>query len=191
VVLKPNDKANADSNFRYFLESRDKFDEVNRSRFGTVRARMLYVMSAAYDPASNSIYTITVPNQFAKRMVVSRFDRKDFMLSEEFLPTLAKGAGLALAKDRSLGEYAVTGMTVVNGQLYAISAAHSALLTIDLATHRVLAIHAIPGLVQPVGLAAKGDELYILGADRSVSIVGRPMVRDTVSTTVSDSTAKP
>ena len=51
VVLEPSDKADADANFRYFLESFDRFDEVARSRFGTVRARMMYVMSAAFDPA--------------------------------------------------------------------------------------------------------------------------------------------
>jgi disulfide bond formation protein DsbB len=191
VVLKPNDKANADSNFRYFLESRDKFDEVNRSRFGTVRARMLYIMSAAYDPASNSVYTITVPTERVKRMVVSRFDRKDFTLSEEFVPTLAKDAGVALAKDRSLGEYAITGLTVVGGQLYAVSAAYSALLTLDLATHRVLAVHSIPGLVRPVGMAAKGDDLYILGDDRTVSIIGRPIPRLETAPAAGDSTRRP
>jgi disulfide bond formation protein DsbB len=180
VVLRPSDTANADANFRYFLESRGKFDEVTRSRFGTVRARMLYVMSAAYDPASHSLYTVTVPNNVSRRMVVSRFDRRDFMLSEEFVPTLGTGAGLSLIKDRSLGEYMVTGTTVVGGQLYAISAAYGALLTIDLATHRVVGANVIPGVRRPVGLAAKGDDLFILSDDRSLSIVARPIVSASV-----------
>lgn len=179
VVLKPSDTANADSNFRYFLASRDKFTEVNRSRFGTVRARMFYVMSAAYDPASNSIYTITVPNNVGKRLVVSRFDRRDFVLSEEFVPTLGKDAGLSLAKDRSLGEYMITGAAVVGGQLYAVSAAFSTLLTLDLATHRVIAAHTIPGLTRPVGLAAKADDLYVLGHDGTITVVGRPIAGPT------------
>lgn len=173
VVLKPNAKAHADSNFRYFLESRDQFDEIARSRFGTVRARMLYIMSAAYDVASNSIYTITVPSNFVKRMVVSRFDRRDMMLSEEFVPTLAKNAGLTLGEDRSLGEYMITGAAVADGQLYAISAAHSTLLTLDLATHRIVAAHAVPGLKNPVGLAARGPDLYILGQDGTVTVIAR------------------
>ena len=171
VVLKPNDKANADSNYRYFLESRDQFDEVTRSRFGTVRARLLYTMSAAYDVASNSIYTLTVPNHLVQRLVVSRFDRKDMTLSEEFVPTLAKDAGLALGKDRSLGEFMVTGAAIADGRMYAISAAFSTLLTIDLATHRVIAAHTIAGLTQPIGIAIKGDDLYILGADRTVTVL--------------------
>jgi disulfide bond formation protein DsbB len=176
VVLTPSDSAKADDNFRYFRESADKFDEVNRSRFGTVRARMFYILSAAYDPASNSIYTITVPNNIAKRMIVSRFDRKDFTLSEEFVPTLDKSAGLSLGADRSLGEYTISGATVVGGQLFAISASYGTLLTLDLATHRIMAAHTIGGLTRPVGIAAKGDDLYILGDDLSVTVVGRPAI---------------
>lgn len=176
VVLKPNEKANADSNFRFFLESRDQFDEVARSRFGTVRARMLYIMSAAYDIKSNSIYTITVPSNLVKRMVVSRFDRRDMMLSEEFVPTLAGNSGLTLGEDRSLGEYLITGATVADGQLYAISAAHSTLLTLDLATHRIVAAAVVPGLERPVGLAVRGPDLYILSQDGTVTVVARPAV---------------
>ncbi len=174
VVLTPSDSANADDNFRYFLESPDKFREVNRSRFGTVRARMQYISSTAYDPASNSIYTVTVPNRFVKRLVISRFDRRDLTLSEEYVPTL--DSALALGEDRSLGEYMVTGATVVDGRMYAISAAHRTLLILDLNSHRVVAAYVISGLSAPVGIAAKGAELYILGADGSVTVVPRPVV---------------
>ena len=174
VVLKPNDKANADSNFRYFLESRDKFDEVSRGRFGTVRARMLYIMAAAYDAASNAVYTVTVPNNRVKRLVVSRFDRKDLTLSEEFVPTLSADAGLTLAPKRALDEYFVTGAAIADGQLFALSAAYNTLLTIDLGTRQVVAAHVIPGLTHPTGMALKGDELYIVGEDGMLTVVLRP-----------------
>ena len=174
VVLTPNDKANADSNFRYFRSSRDRFDEVTRSRFGTVRARLLYIMSAAYDPASNAIYTVTVPNNLVKRMVVSRFDRRDMTLDEEFVPTLANDVGLALRTDRSLGEFMVTGATIAGGQLYAVSASYGVVLTIELATHRVIAAYAVPGLSRPVGIACRRDELVILSDDGTVTTVARP-----------------
>ena len=173
VVLEPSDKADAQANFRFFVESFDRFEERARSRFGTVRARMMYVMSAAYDPASNSIYTVTVPNNKVKRLIVSRFDRNDMTLSEEFAPTLAKDAGLALAGKLTLNDYYVTGAAIAGGRMYAISAAFSTLLTIDLATHAVVAARTIPGLVRPVGIAAKGDELYILGESGRVWAAGR------------------
>jgi len=173
VVLRENDKANAAANYRYFLESFDKFDEISRSRFGTVRARMMYTMSAAFDPATRSIYTITVPNAKVKRLVVSRFDAGDMTLSEEFVPKVSGAAGLSLQPTRSVDEFYVTGVTVANGRLYAVSAAYSTLLAIDLASHEVVEARAIPGLERPVGLALKGDEFYVLGEDGTVTITSR------------------
>jgi hypothetical protein len=175
VVLKENDTADADRNFRFFLESFDRFDEVSRSRFGTVRARMMYTMSAAFDPATKSIYTLTVPNTKVKRLIVSRFDRRDMTLSEEFSPTLAANAGLTLSGEkRSLDELYVTGAAVADGRLYAISAAHGVLLTIDLASHAVVAAHAVAGAGRPVGLAIKGGDIYLVDADGAVRVVSRP-----------------
>jgi disulfide bond formation protein DsbB len=175
VVLRENDAANADKNFRFFLESFDKFDEVSRSRLGTVRARMMYTMSLAFDPATKSIYTVTVPNAKVKRLVVSRFDRRDLTLSEEFMPTIAAESGLRLTSDkRSLDEYYVTGATVDGGHLYALSAAFGTVLTIDLATHSVVAAHAIAGLDRPVGLTIKGDDFYIAGEGGTLAVVSRP-----------------
>jgi disulfide bond formation protein DsbB len=174
VVLEPTDKANADANFRYFLESFDKFDEVSRGRFGTVRARMMYSLAAAYDPAGGSIYTVTVPNNKVKRMIVSRFDRRDMTLSEEFAPSLAPGSGLALAGKRTLDEYYVTGAAIADGRLYAISEAFNTLLTIDLASHAVVGAYAIPALSKPTGIAVKGEELYIVGESGAVWVVAKP-----------------
>jgi Disulfide bond formation protein DsbB len=173
VIVRPSEKADAAANFRYFLESAGAFDEVSRSRFGTVRARMMYIQSAAYDPAARSIFTVTVPNSKVKRLVVSRFDRRDMTLSEEFSPTLAPDPGLALAPKRTLDELAVTGATVADGSLYMISAAYSTLLKMDLATRQVTAAWAVPGLVAPTGLAAKDAELYIMGSDGRVRVVER------------------
>jgi disulfide bond formation protein DsbB len=172
VVLRENDKADAAKNFRYFLESRDKFDEVSRGRFGTVRARMMYTMSVAFDPATNSLYTVTVPNAQVKRLVLSRFDGKDLTLSEEYMPVVAPG--LTLKKDRTVDQLYVTGAAVADGKLYAISVGASTLLTVDLATRTIVAAHAIPGLTRPVGIAVRGDDLYIAGEGGQVVIVARP-----------------
>jgi disulfide bond formation protein DsbB len=174
VVLREDDKADADGNFRYFLESFDRFSEVRRSRFGTVRARMMFTMSLAFDPASRSLYTVTVPNSKSKGMVVSRFDRRDLTLSEEFTPVLKPGAGPVLAGKRSLDEYYVTAATIENGRMYALSAAFSTLLTIDLATRQVVAAYAIPGLDRPTGVAVKGDSFYIVCQDGRVVTVTKP-----------------
>src|SRR3990172_7800987 len=47
LVLRETGKADVDLNYRYFLESPEAFEEVSRARFATLRAKMMYVMSAA------------------------------------------------------------------------------------------------------------------------------------------------
>ncbi|HEX9164600.1 MAG TPA: disulfide bond formation protein B [Gemmatimonadales bacterium] len=174
VVLRPNDQADGDANFRFFLESRDRFDEVTRGRFGTVRARLFYVMSAAYDPARNAVYTLTVPNNRARRLVISRFDRRDLTLSEEYSPALAPESGLALAPERTLDELVITGAAVAEGKLFAISAVDGTLLTIDLAGRHVVAAHAVAGLTRPTGVAIRGGDLYLVDDAGTVTVVARP-----------------
>jgi disulfide bond formation protein DsbB len=177
VILRENDQADAGGNFRYFLESFDRFDETSRSRLGTVRARMMYVMSLAFDPATNSLYTVTVPNAKVKQLVVSRFNPDDggsWMLSEEFALSFAPGSGLQPAGEKTiLKELYVTGAAVAGGRLFAISAAYGTLLTIDLTSHKAVAVHAIPGLSRPTGIAVKGNDFYIVNGNGVVSVVGR------------------
>ncbi len=170
VVLRENDQADAARNFRYFLESFDKFDEVSRSRFQTVRARMMYTMSLAFDPASQSIYTVTVPNRTTKRLVVSRFDRRDMTLSEEFVLAVAPDSGLEAGR-AWLDSLYVTGAAIHDGRLYALSAARSTLLTIDLATRAVVAAHEVSGLDRPAGLAVAGGDFYVACEDGTIVVV--------------------
>jgi hypothetical protein len=143
-----------------------------------VRARLFYTMSAAYDPASNSVFTISYPNNLVQRLIVSRFDRRDLLLSEEYAPTLSPTAGLVLGPKRTLGELAITGAAIADGKLFALSAAHGTLLTIDLGTRQVVAAQAIPGLVRPTGIAIKSSELYIVDEAGGLTVVARPPVHD-------------
>ena len=175
VVLREAERADPVKNYRFFLESFEAFDEVARSRFATVRSKLMYVMSVAYEPDTQSLYTVTVPNQQVHQLVVSRVDRRDMTLSEEFLPVLAQGSAVSLRPGkRSLNELYVTGATAADGRLYAISAAYGLLLTIDLASHALVAAYAVPGADRPTGLALKGEALYIVDEGGAVSVVARP-----------------
>ena len=175
VVLRENDKADAAANYRFFLASFDQFDEVSRSRFTTVRARMMYVMAAAFDPATGSVYTVTVPNARVKRLVVSRFDRRDMTLSEEFTPALLPGSALAFKPEKgSLDSFYASGAAFAGGRLYVISAAFGTLLTIDPQARTLVSAHAIQGLERPVGLAIKGSEAFIVDAYGGLTVVPLP-----------------
>lgn len=62
----------AAANFRYFLVP-GPFDEVRRGRFATVRARMMFVRSVAFDRASNAIFTISLkPGRSNRRALRGR-----------------------------------------------------------------------------------------------------------------------
>jgi disulfide bond formation protein DsbB len=171
VVLRESEEGGGiGRNFRYFLESYDDFDEVSRSRLATVRAKMMYVMSAAFDPSTSSLFTVTVPNARTRRLVVSRFDTTDMQLSEEFLPVIARDLPFAPADDsRPLDELYITAAAIADGQLYALSAAHSTLLTIDFTFRAVVSAHVIDDLRQPTGLAIKDGEFYILSTDATIT----------------------
>lgn len=173
VLLEENDAPDAGSNFRFFRQPSVGLYEAARGRFATVRARLSYVMSLAYDAGSDSFFTVTVPSRRHPALVVSRFSRSDMTLSEEFRPRLAAGLALAGAK-RSLDEYYVTGLAAAEGRLYALSAAYATVLVIDPARREVVAARAVPAPARPVGLAVKGQQLWLAGADGRVVVVDRP-----------------
>jgi len=125
---------------------------------------MNYVLSLAWDEGRQSIYTLALPNRPSPRVVISRFDRRDMTLSEEFLPTIGESSGLTVRKDRALDEYTVTAATVHDERLYALSAAYSTLLAIDPATHAIIAAYGLGGVERPVGIAFKGPALHVLDA---------------------------
>jgi disulfide bond formation protein DsbB len=173
ALLRADPEADEDYEWRHFLTTSGGVAEVRRSRLATLRAKQMYVLSAAYDPDADELVTVSVPSPRHQRMVISRFDRSDLLLSSEFLPRVAPDLTFA-GPDRSLAEYVVTGAVAADGMLYAVSAAHSTVLVLDLAARTVVAAHVIPGIEQPVGIALRGEEWLIAQADGRVAVVARP-----------------
>jgi disulfide bond formation protein DsbB len=177
VLLRPDPATDEDYEWRNFLETSGGITELRRSRFATVRARQMYVSSLAYDADARELVTVSVPSPRHQRMVVSRFDGRDFVLSSEFL--VRPGPEVAFsAPGRSLAEYVVTGATVVDQRLYAISPAYSTLLVIDLVSEAVTEAYGVPGIEDPVGLASRDGELLIAQADGRIAVVSRPGARE-------------
>lgn len=173
VLLRLDSLADADRLWRNFLATEGGVTELRRARFATVRARQMYVQSLAFDPIPQELVTVSVPSARHRRMVVSRFARGDLLLSSEFAPGLAVGLPLRGA-ERSLADYVVTGAAVADSLLYAISAAYSTLLVVDLDARIVRAAYAVPGLDRPTGLAARGGELFVAQADGRIAVIERP-----------------
>jgi len=174
ALLKPDPSADPIAEWRHFLETDGTVRELRLGRFATVRARQMYVLSLAFDPVARELITVSIPNPRHPQLVVSRFARRDFVLASEFEPTL--GSGLAFGgPDRALAEYVVTGAAVADGGLYAVSAARSTLLVIDLEANEVSAAYTLPDITNPVGLAVRDSELLVAQADGRIGVIDRPM----------------
>ncbi len=174
VLLRPVDRADPAREWRHYLETDGTVTELARARFATVRARQMYALALAYDSAAGELITVGIPSPRHRQLVVSRFDRSDLQLSSEFLPRPA--AGLALADpQRAVAEYVVTGAAVADGRLFAVSAAFSTLLVIDLPSRTITAAFALPGVSRPVGLAVRGPELLVAQADGRIAVFQRPL----------------
>jgi disulfide bond formation protein DsbB len=173
ALLQPVPHADEGVEWRHFLETDGQMSEVGLGRFQTVRAHQMYVLSLAFDPTVQELITVSVPNPRHHQLVVSRYARGDMVVSSEFEPTL--GPGLALAgPTRSLADYVVTGAAVADGRLYAVSAAYSTLLVIDLGNRTLRAAYRVPGLAHPVGLAVQGSDLLVAQADGRIGVLSRP-----------------
>jgi disulfide bond formation protein DsbB len=173
ALLAPDPGADDRAEWRHFLETDGQVAEVGLGRFQTVRAHQMYVLSLAFDPAARELITVSVPNPRHHQLVVSRFARRDLTLTSEFEPQLAAGLTLR-SPDRTPAEYEVTGAVVADGRLYAISAAYSTLLVVDLKDRALQAAYAVPGLAHPVGLAARDADLLVAQADGRVAVLRRP-----------------
>jgi disulfide bond formation protein DsbB len=173
AILTPDPQADPAREWRHFLSTDGGVRELRLGRFQTVRAHQMYVLSMAFDPDAREAVTVSIPNPRHRQLVVSRFARNDMVLSSEFEPEL--GSGLALAgPERALSEYVVTGADVADGKLYAISAAYSTLLVIDLARKEIQAAYGLAGLADPVGLAVLDTRILVAQADGRVAVVERP-----------------
>jgi hypothetical protein len=173
VLLTPDPGADPVREWRHFRATDGSVTEIRRGRFATVRARQMYALVLAHDPMADELITISIPSPRHPRLVVSRFDRDDLLLSSEFLPRPGPGLEPGVPA-RGLAEYVVTGAAVADGLLYAVSAAYSTLLVIDLETRSVTGAYAVPGLSGPVGLAVRGADLLVAQADRRIAVIPRP-----------------
>jgi len=66
---------------------------------------------------------------------------------------------------RSLDELVVSAATFHDGRFYALSAAFGTLVAINPETHAIVAAQALNSVDRPVGLAFKGETMYVVDAD--------------------------
>ena len=129
----------------------------------------------AFDRAASAIYTVgAAESAVARAWSVSRFDRGDMTLSSEFLPALEARPGLALGAGRTIDELYSTAATFHGGRLWALSAAYSTLVAIDVDHGRIVEAYGVPGVARPAGLAVRDGRFVVAAEDGTLTTVPIP-----------------
>lgn len=130
----------------------------NRPVMLTIRAKKQYILTLAKDPQSRFMYSLSVPNERVKNIILIKVDTKDNMLSGESVVT----AGIALKQGRDIKDYYVTAGDITGGKFLAYSKNYNTLLVIDLAEAKIIDAYAMPQIGDVSGMAIKGDSIFAL-----------------------------
>lgn len=169
VFFKEDAGRSKRENFPSFIEGLQNYSVTARGAYNTVRSRLFHTLSMAYLPENNSVYSVTVPDEKKQKLIISRFDRADNMLSEEFIPTVK--AGIELKDGKNIGNYYVTGLTAHNGDLYAVSKAFSQVLRIDPHKQQIVDVYQFNGIKNPQGITFNQDIMQILSYEDGKNIL--------------------
>ncbi|TYA31451.1 disulfide bond formation protein B [Aggregatibacter actinomycetemcomitans] len=169
VFFKEDANRTAKENYPSFIEGLNNYVVTARGAYNTVRSRLFHVLSMAYLPENNSIYTATVPNSKNQKLIISRFDKSDNILSEEFTPKVKKG--IALTEGKSIGDYYITGLTAYNGNLYAVSKQFSQVLEINPITREITHVYEFNGIENPQGITFKHGVMQILSYEKGKNLL--------------------
>ncbi|EEX50750.1 disulfide bond formation protein B [Pasteurella dagmatis] len=169
VFFKEDDTRTAKQNFPSFIEGLDQYSVTARGAYNTVRARMHHVLSMAYLPENNSVYSATVPSMKHKKLIISRFDKRDNLLSEEFIPAVKDG--MTLREGKALADYYIMGLTAHDGALYAVSKQFSQVLKIDPVSKQITQVYEFSGIMNPQGITFKDGVMQILSYENGENIL--------------------
>lgn len=130
---------------------------------------MYHVLSMAYLPENNSVYSATVPSMKHKKLIISRFDKRDNLLSEEFIPAVKDG--MTLREGKTLADYYIMGLTAHDGALYAVSKQFSQVLKIDPVSKQITQVYEFSGIMNPQGITFKDGVMQILSYENGENIL--------------------
>lgn len=153
-----------------FIETTDDLVEApaGRALLFTARARVQFALSIAGDPATESYYVISVPNEDEPKIVISQF-ASDNKLSREAV--LTADAATGLADDADLASYYPVGADFRDGKLYMLSKAYNSLMVVDAETLELTDVHALPEMGDFSDLAVTEDGIFVLAREDNTDVV--------------------
>ncbi len=144
------------------------FGVKDRPKLRTIRAKNAYSLSLAADPATESYYVASVPNEKNPQIVISQF-ASDNLLSREGVLAIDDSVGTKQGADVSA--YSPVGADVHSGHLYLLSVAYRSLLVVDPQTFKVTSVYGLPDLGNPTDLVVKGSTVYVLAHQNGQDVV--------------------
>lgn len=167
VEITPNKNANALKNFPYFLEGANSFDEVERSRLKTSRAKNYYVSAARR--GAKFTYLITAPNKRYKDLIIISMLNSDKQVHGEFLLELGNAK---LKEKRELGELVISALALKDNKLYAFSKEFNTLLVIDPTKEEILEVYGLPKEIKNISAGGfRGNELILVSYENTKNIL--------------------
>ncbi|MGL2534663.1 disulfide bond formation protein B [Helicobacter pylori] len=167
VEITPNKNANALKNFPYFLEGADSFDEVERSRLKTSRAKNYYISTARR--GAKFTYLISAPNKRYKDLIIISMLNSDKQVHGEFLLELGNAK---LKEKRKLGELVISALALKDNQLYAFSKEFNTLLVIDPTKEEILEVYGLPKEIKNISAGGfRNDELVLVSYENNKNIL--------------------
>ncbi len=165
--LKDPSKIDPWMQWRIFREATPKVAPVwgvDRPWLSTARARMNFVTTGTYDPTTNSLHLITVPNNKDKRTIVSSFDMNDRQVFQE--KNLKASSKKSLKEGRKALDYYITASSFKDGKIYAISKNYKSLLVIDPQSVEIEKVYGLPKEVKdPASMTVVDGKIKILDFD--------------------------
>ncbi|WP_104713081.1 disulfide bond formation protein B [Helicobacter cetorum] len=157
VEITPNKNANALKNYPYFLEGANSFDEVERNRLKTSRAKNYYIGSARR--GDKDTYLVTIPNKRYNDLVIISMLNSDKQVHAEFVPELGD---TKLKEKRKLGELHISALALKDNKLYAISKEFNTLLIIDPKTEEIIEVYGLPKEIKNITSASFRDNTLVV-----------------------------
>ncbi|GAA7734793.1 disulfide bond formation protein B [Helicobacter pylori] len=167
VEITPNKNANALKNFPYFLEGADSFDEVERSRLKTSRAKNYYISAAKR--GAKFTYLTTAPNKRYKDLIIISMLNSDKQVHGEFLLELGNAK---LKEKRKLGELVISALALKDNQLYAFSKEFNTLLVIDPTKEEILEVYGLPKEIKNISAGGfRDNELVLVSYENNKNVL--------------------
>ncbi|PSV95497.1 GTP-binding protein [Photobacterium angustum] len=125
-----------------------KMKEISRGNLNTIRAKNSYIGSSAVD--NKEYLTLSLPNKFNKKLVLSHFSLEDMILNSENIISL-----------NTVVTPSITGMAIRGNNMFLLNNSGKQLIIIDKNTSKILKKYDLGNTNNPQGITVTSNKVLI------------------------------